>query len=424
MSAIVSILTAVLSNPLVEAAIHVLGLSLLAAAATAIVAFFYRTRVRELFPEGATVIVGLGVVAIYLNTRLIFIQFVGEGGDPLTTAEAMLNVGVFVGAGIASYGGRYAGEMVAKSERFTWSQFQPDLSPLVRAAGRLITVKLPDEIDDIEGYDPVEEKTKTALAGRRIDFPRGLTLDELQAQLAARLKDDFDVGYVDVDLTADGTIEYLAVGQRVAGLGPTLPPKAGAVALRADPPFSATPGDTVQVWRVDSDGEKRLGTGELRASVDRVVTVAMDETAVNRTDPTVEHRLMTLSVDAQPDREYAAMLRRGDETMSVIEITGESPLVGSAIGSIDVTIIAVRAPGGEVETIPKRGRQILAGDTLFAIGRPEALRKLEGMRGAAATDPGDSVAEAAGAAIVYGETERKRQDDRENRTDDGDPVAE
>ena len=462
-----SLVTAVLTNPLVEAAVRIAGLSLLAFAVTALASFVFRARVRNTFPEGAALILGLGVVAIYLNTRLVFVQFIGDAGDPLTTGEAILNVSVFVAAGVASYGGRYAGDKAGTSERISLGMFQPDFSPIVRAAGRFITVTLPEDIEDIEGYDPVEEETKETLAGRTIDFPRGLTLAELQSQVIARLKGEYDIGYVDLDMAADGTVEYLGVGQRAAGLGPTLPPKSAAVAIRADPPFSATPGDTVQLWRVDAvdanegsdesslkgtaesagdvDGsdvntgsatgtdtghtrrEKRIGTAELRASAGKVATVATDEAVADRVDPTVGHRLMTLSADSHPDREFAAMLRRGDETMSIVEISDESPLVGNPVGALDVTIIAVRSAGGDVETIPKRDRLVAAGDSLFAIGRPEVLRKMESSKGAHATDADGLGREAAAGAFLFSQAdrdrerqadrERERQADREDWTD-------
>ena len=372
-----TLLTTILSNPLVEAGLRIVGLSLLAAAVTTLVTYVYRVRARAELPEGATLIIGLGVVAIYLNTRLVFIQFVGETGDPFSVAEALLNVSVFVAAGVASYGGRRLGTWAGASERFSWGRLQPDFSPLVRATGRYITVTLPDEIADIEGYDPVEDETRAALAGRSLDFPRGLTLAELETGLITRLKEEHDIGYVDVDLTADGTVEYFAVGRRVAGIGPTLPPKTAAVAVRADPPFSATPGDTVQVWRVVDGEETRIGTAELRASVGSVATLAMEESLADRIDLAAEYRLMTLSADSHPDREFAGMLRRGEETMSVVEIGTGSPLVGSPISALDVTVIAVRTAGSEVETIPAREWTIEAGEQLFAIGRPDVLRRLD-----------------------------------------------
>lgn len=395
-----SVIASILSHSLVEFVLRIAGLALLAGAVTTVATFVYRARVRTQFPEGATLILGLGVVAIYLNTRLVFVQFVGEGAEVLTVSEAALNVTVFVVAGIASYGGRYLGDKAAVSDRVNWNWVRPNFSPIVRAAGRFITVTLPEDIEDIAGYDPVHDETKDALRGRTLDFPRGLTVAELQSQLVDRLKEDHHVGYVDVELASDGTVDFLAVGQRRTGVGSTLPPKSAAIAVRADPPFSATPGDTVQVWQTTDGAEERLGSGELRASVGSVVTVAIDEEAAANVDPTLDHRLMTLSADSYPDREFAAMLRRGDETMDIIEIGSECPLVGNSLGSLDVTVIAVRSATGDVNTIPKRGYVIQAGDGLFAIGRPENLRKLESTRGVAVEDSSDIAPPVSGADLT------------------------
>jgi hypothetical protein len=376
-----SYVVGVLSNPVVAAVLRIVGLALLAGAATTVATFVYRVRVRAKLPEGATLILGLGVVAVYLNTRLVFVQYVGGTGDPLSVDEAVINVTVFVVAGIAAYGGRYVGDALGTSDRISWRWLRPNVSPIVRAAGRFIAVKLPDGIDDIEGYDPVAEETKRSLEGLTLEFPRGLTLSELEAELAARLTETHDVGYVDADLAADGTVEYLAVGQRPAGIGPTLPPKSAAVAIRADPSFSASPGDTLQVWNTGEGGPERVGTAELRASAGEVATVVTDESVADRLDPTVDYRLMTLAADAHPDREFAAMLRRSDETMSVVEVDAASPLVGVSVNALAVTILAVRSSDGGIETVPDRERVVQPGDALFAMGRPDALRKLEHANG-------------------------------------------
>jgi len=415
MSAVSSVVGAVFANPVIGAAVRILGLALLAAAVTAAVSFLYRVRVHTTFPEGPTVILGLGAVALYLNTRLILVQFVGNAGDPLTLDEAMINVAVFVTAGIASYGGRHAGDTLGASDRIGLARLQPDLSPIVRAGGRFITVTLPEEIADIDGYDPVAAETKAALAGRKLDFPRGLTVTDLQSQLAARLTEDHDVGYVDVDLAADGTVEYIGVGQRVAGLGPTLPPGGAAVAVRADPPFSATAGDTVQLWHSDGEGVRRLGTAELRGTAGSVATVATDEQVATAVDPTAEYRLMTLPTDSHPDREFAAMLRRGDETMSIVEVAAGSSLVGLSVGALDVTVVAVRT-GEEVETIPKRDRLIQGGDHLFAVGRPDLLRKLESTNGTQILD-GDKVLGDAVVEAVDLQSPETRDGDRSGKPD-------
>lgn len=368
-------------QPLVTVLLYVIGVSLLAGLATAGISFLYRLRVRKPFPEGPTLIVGLGVVGLYLGTRLVLVQFMGAGEDPLDPSEALVNIILFVVAGFASYGGRTVGDRWAQSERADWRRFQPDLSPMVRATGRFISVTLPETIHDIEGYDVVDDTVKESLAGRRFDFPRGLTLAQVEDQLTIRLKEEHAIGYVDVDLDQDGTVQYLALGERATGLGQSIPPTSAAIAVRADPPFSATAGDAVQLWHSDTSGEvERVGSGELRANVGSVITVVVDADVAADIDPTVTYRLMTLSADRNPEREFAALLRRGDETMSVVTVGEESPLVGTRVNEIEATVIAIRDTEDHIDTLPSNDRPIEQGDDIFVIGRPDAIRQLEGVR--------------------------------------------
>lgn len=381
-----SILGAVVSHPFVFATGRILGLALLAALVTAGTAFFYRVRTHQRLPEGVTVLLGLGAVAIVLNTRLVLVQTLGPGGDPLTVQEAYVNVAVFVAAGIASYGGRHFGDRFGTSERLAISRFQPEFSPLVRAVGRFITVSVPDEISDIDGYDPVDDRVKDALAGSTLDFPRGLTRDELDAEVRMRLREEHGIGYVDLEMTDEGEIEHLGVGRRAAGLGPTIPPGSAAVALRADPPYSATVGDTVQIWGDAAETESPLGTGELRATVGDVVTVVTDVSVAEAVNPTTEYRLMTLPADSHPEKEFAALLREVDETLGVVELGADSPLVGTPTGAIDIALIAITGADGVVETLPDRKRVLEAGDTIVVIGRPEELRILAEGKGITRTE--------------------------------------
>jgi len=356
-------------------AFQLVGLSLLAAFVSGAAAFLFRWRVGTSFPEGPGLLLGLAAVGVVLNTRLVLVQFLGEEGEALAFGTVVVDLGIFLVCGVAAFGGWYAGDRLGSVERFSRLTIQPTLSPLVRATGRYITVSLPDEIADIEGYDPVSEATKTALAGATYTFSRGLTVDGLRAALETRLKMEHDIGHIDVDLVADGTVEFLAVGRRVSGIGPTLPTGSAATAIRADPAFSASPGDTVQIW--DPTTDRRLGTAELRASVDRIVTISARESVVAAVDPRSEYRLMTLAADERADRAFAAMLRRADETMSAVDVAEGSTLASRTVGELGLSVIAIRAADGTTSTIPTRGRPLSAGDRLFAIGHPTQLRRLE-----------------------------------------------
>jgi len=364
-----------LGTPLLALVYRLVGLSVLAAAVAGTAAFLFRWRAGTQFPEGPALLLGLGAVAVYLNTKLALVQFLGATGDPLASETVVLNLGILVVSGGSAAVGWRAGDRLGQHERFGAVSLQPRLSPLVRATGRVITVTLPDTVDDIDGYDPVSEATKTALSGKTYNFSRGLTVEQLEEALTLRLRTDHDVGHVDVDLAVDGTVEFLAVGRRAAGIGPTLSPGSRATAITADPAFAASPGDTVQIWNGAAD--ERVGTAELRATVGHTATVSAREEVVAALDPRTDYRLMTLSANERADRTFAGMLRRADETLSVVELQPGATLVDRTVGDLGLSVIAIKRPDDTTATIPSRDLELAAGDRVFAIGHPTELRRLE-----------------------------------------------
>ena len=373
----------------VDFLLRLIGLAILSAICAGTAGFIYRSRIEVDLPETAGIIIGMGAVAVYLNTRLVFVQFVGEQATPLTIDVAISNLAIFAMAGIAAMAGQKGGQQLAQSDRILWMKRPPKFSPIVRATGRYITVKIPSEIQDIEGYDPVSDSSKEALQGRTFDFPRGMTVEDLERQLTILLSEKHDVGYVDVELTPDGAVEYLAVGQGPAGLGETLPPGMAAVAIRADPAFSASPGDSVEIWR---GGEKpvSLGEAELRAVVGDVATLAGDQMIFDDIDPEITYRLMTHPGGINIEREFVALLRRSLETMGIIEIGQEAPLIGSSIGSVDANVLAIQR-GDDIISLPDHAQIIHAGDRLFLLGRPDRLRKIEEVAGVSSVELDSSI---------------------------------
>jgi uncharacterized protein with PhoU and TrkA domain len=133
----------------------------------------------------------------------------------------------------------------------------------------------------------------------------------------------------------------------------------------------------VQVWATTPE-PRRLVTGELRATADDAVTLVVDETDAAAFSADERYRLVTLPAEPQADREFASVLRAAHETMGVVVVGEGSDLVGTTVGSLSVPVVAVRPATGAVEAIPARSRPLSAGDTLYAIGRPDQLRRLEG----------------------------------------------
>jgi hypothetical protein len=374
---------------------RLLAFVIAAGGVSGIAALVFRWYTREPVPLGVSTLLGLSVVALYLNTVGLFSQLVGGASSGIFELDAVVfNVVAIVLAGLATPVGRRAGDRVA-TDVFAVAgakELDAEVSRIVRTVGRVTTVTLPeaDEIGDMESYDPVSAELKEEMGEKTLLFPNRLSVDELRDRLAARLKDDYRIGYVDVEITDRGVIEYLAVGSRAAGLGPTLGHGTVAVSIRADPAHAASPGDVVQVWRParvdpnagdDEEGTRhppeRLLTGELRARSGDVVTLAVDAVDAALLDATTSYRLVSLPAEPQADREFASLLRAADETMAAVAVTDASAVVGDTLGSLDVTVAAVRTASGSVEAIPPRSRTIDAGDTLYVVARPEVLRRLE-----------------------------------------------
>jgi hypothetical protein len=376
----VSVPTFGLDAALREALLQLVGYSLGVLAITGLTALVYRWYTRERIQLGLSLLLGVGTVGTYLNTvGLLNTVIVDQGGDIFEPEAVLFNVVALGVAVLLAPIGRRGGDRLA-TDLFAVSgakQLDAEVGRIVRTVGRVTPVDLPEEIGDMEGYDPVAEETKASLAGKTLLFPRRLSVAELRQRLVARLADDYGVGHVDLDLDPEGTVSYLAVGSRAAGLGPTLPAGAVAVAVRADPPTAASPGDVVQVWTTAPE-PRRLATGELRATAGDTATLVVDEADAETLSGDEEYRLVTLPAEPQPDREFAGLLRAADETMGVVAVAEGSELVGATVGDLDVSVAAVRPAAGTVEAIPGRSRTVSAGDTLYVIARPDLLRRLEG----------------------------------------------
>ncbi|MDZ7689143.1 MAG: potassium transporter TrkA [Halobacteriales archaeon] len=365
----------------VEAVVAVVALAFASAVVAATVAFSARIYSREPSPGALNVLAGLGAIAVWLNLSGSLGNFIQGETQLVQAGTAFVNLAsITVGSLTASYGGKLGDRAAVEFSTLSKASYDGDVTRMVRSAGRTVTVEVPDadRIEDIDGYDPVSDDTKKKLAGKRFVFPRGMTVAELHRRVTDRLKEDYEVGYVDVELEANGEVEFLGLGRGVSGIGPTLGPGTCAVAVRADPAYSSGPGDNVQLWMKNEDGTaERIASGELRATVGDVVTVALDENDAKKVSPSETYRLVTLPSEKGPERQFASMLRSADETMSVVTVTEESALVGTEIGAVAVPVVAVRAPDGEVVAVPPKARVVSEGDTLYVVGRPEELRRLD-----------------------------------------------
>lgn len=362
------------------AAITLVTFAILATVVAGVGSLVYRWYFRTEIPDGVAILLGVAVVALYLNTTSLGALAGAEDPELLTVDGVIFNVVSLGVAAVMSPLGRYAGDRLAVDVFALSSRknLEGEVSRIVRTVGRVTPVTLPPaaEIKDMDTYEPVSDEKKAELAGKTLIFSRKLTVEELRNRLVERIKTDYGVGYVDVDIAADGTVEYFAVGSRVTGLGPTLAPGRVAVALAADPPNNATAGDMVQIWRTSPTPE-RVATGELRGVAADVATVALDESDADKLSVEGGYRLVTLPAEPQADREFASLLRNADETMATVTIHDGSDLVGTAVGDVTAVVAAVRPTEGTIQPIPPQAYSFAAGDTAFLVGRPDAIRRFE-----------------------------------------------
>jgi hypothetical protein len=367
---------------------QIVVLAVLSTAIATAAAIAFRWYAADSIPEGIAILLGLSGIALVLNTTTVLADAIGAQTSPVVSLAApederflrntlvttvAFALGV-IGADLGRRTGDRIGTQLSTSVPLR-GRLDADVSELIRTRGRLLRVTLPTEIADIDGYDPVSDETKTVLAGTTLVFPRRLTKDALRTRLTDRLTSDYQVSAVDVELDADGSVTYLGVGSRVAGIGATIPPGQVAVALRADPPSRASPGDVVEVWERGST-PKRVADAELRAIAGDVVTLVVDETTAETLDSESEYRLVTMPAESNLDREFATVLRAADETMSAITIEPGSVLAGVPVGALGVTVVAVRGKSG-VDALPAPDRLLDEEAVIYAIGTTSALRAVD-----------------------------------------------
>jgi hypothetical protein len=354
---------------------RVIGMAVLSLIVSAVVAAVYRAMTDESIPRVYPLVLGVGAAGVWLNTASALVAVLGQ--EPSVLDGAVTNTVALAGAGVGALGGARAGDALAPDVLALTGRRDLDreVSRVVRTVGRFTTVTIPKRIEDIEGDEPVDPAKKEELAGRELVFPRGLTVGQLRERLADRIKRDYGIGRVDVEITDEGEITHLAVGRRMGGIGATLPPRTAAVAVDGDPGFDASPDDRVHVWERRDGGAERVATADVRAVKEDTVTLALGSDLARRIDQSRAHRLVTLPSRERPDREFAALLRAANETMEAIALEAGAPLTGLPVGALEPPVVALRR-GRSTTTLPSGDRKLTAGDVIYVVGREDELRRL------------------------------------------------
>jgi hypothetical protein len=121
-----------------QAAVTLVTFAVTAVLVAGAAALTYRWYFRDEIPEGVTVLLGVAVVALYLNTTSLGAIAVGESPALLEPQSVFFNVVSLGVAAVTAPPGRYVGDRLAV-DVFALSgarQLEGELSGIVRAVGR------------------------------------------------------------------------------------------------------------------------------------------------------------------------------------------------------------------------------------------------------------------------------------------------
>jgi len=375
-----------------NALLQIVGYGLYASVTALGVAFIYRGYTTRALPVGVASLVGLSFVTISLNiTAVLEPAIIGDTAKVHHATSAYL-LGVFVSAVVNAEVGRRIGDHFACDvfdiERLDVSGA---VAQLFRSANLLVTVELPETVEDLDGYPAVGAEAKRELAGRQMQFPRRLSDEELSSRLVTRLERDFGIGHAHVELTDDGRVASLAVGERPSGIGPSLPPGTVALAVRGDPSPDVSTGDPVEVWATEGDSKRLVATGTVRATVGDVATVTVGTNVADAFEIDRTYRLVTRPDTASDVNELVATIWEADKTVAAVTVEDGDPLHGEFVGWLPVSVLAVERDG-EPLPFPAENETLEVGDTVYVFGTPEGhyrLAEYEPQRDGASAPDGD-----------------------------------
>ncbi|QLK26903.2 TrkA C-terminal domain-containing protein [Natrinema zhouii] len=360
------------------ALLNILGFALVAGIVVTTVAFGYRATSTRAAPIGVGAFAGLAVVTGWLNATGLGQATIIDETPLVHHATATYFLGAVVVSAVAAETGRRIGDEVAR-DVFDIDRMEAtgEIASLVRSARLSIVVQLPQEIDDADGYPPVDPSIKRDLAGRTVLLPQSSDESVLRSRLATRLERDYDLGHASITIGADGAIERLVVGRARSGIGSMLPTGTVAMAIRADPALTASVGDPIEVWSTASDSSRLVATGTLRATTGDVATITVDADVVDRFafDLDSSYRLTSRS-DAPDDGDaLCSVVRAADETVRSITVEDGGTLDNVFVGWLSGTVLVV-VRNDEVIPFPDDNETLRDGDELSVLGTASELAPL------------------------------------------------
>ncbi|MFB6172840.1 MAG: potassium channel family protein [Haloarculaceae archaeon] len=285
-----------------------------------------------------------------------------------------------------------------------------DVVELVGGRGQ-VRVQVTGVVHDMEGYPPLPDEIRQAIRDHDWTLPADGPLESLEARFAERLRTEFDLADVQVDLD-DRARATVTAAPPLSGLSRRVPAGERAVSVETLVPTGLARGDAVTV---ETDGrevegtvvsvrsgdegtaspppaaEKTTGADEAtdapapataraptasggRGRLTVAVARADAETVLRASDPQVVVRAR----GTRREFELLSLLRRAGRRFRKLRIRTGGALDGTTLGEANVrdaygvVVLAIRRPGGWV-VAPRGTTTVAAGDEVFAVGTHDAL---------------------------------------------------
>lgn len=365
-------------------------------------------------PSFAVVVLGVGIAGVNGGFMAFNDPTIVRSANSVTLVTALLVV-MMLAFYTHNYGDKLGAAMPKRVSLRSLRErtLNADVVELV-GGRRQARVRVVGSVANLEGYPPLPAPLREAIAGTEHTFPADRSLEELEADLAAKLREEHDLEEVSVtiDEAARATV---AAAPPSSGISKRVAPGRRAVSLSALLPTGIAAGDEVSVL---AGGETVDGTvlsvaaaatgadrspdepGSASESVadggepaapdapaaeptvcpggEGRVTVAVPRAAAPTLLGVDRGAVLVASRGTRREFELVSLLRRAGGQIRRLVVPAESPLAGESVGEVgvqngsEIALLAVRH-GGEWTFAPAGEIELAAGDELFAVGERDAL---------------------------------------------------
>lgn len=277
-----------------------------------------------------------------------------------------------------------------------------------------VRVEVSGEVGDIEGYPPLPAAIRTGIREGDWRLPADLPISELESRLAERLRTEFDLSEVTVEIDERGRATVSAAPP-LSGLSKRVPSGRRAVSVQTLVPSGLARGDEVTVVTADKRVEGTVlsvGVGSAPSPSEEAkassgdspvadggttdgetpppqpqatakggngrLTVAVARPEASTLLRAERPRVVVGSRGVRREFELVSLLRRAGRRFRRVAVRAGSTLDGTTLGSAGVrdtygvAVLAVRHPDGWT-VAPRGSERLTGGDEVFIVGSREHL---------------------------------------------------